>query len=292
MTPLPTPLITVADLHARLQRGEPLRVLDASFDLMDPSAGRRAFESGHLPGAQHVDLDLDLSEKGSGPRASGGRHPLPSRESFAQRLGAWGLTPQTPLVVLDRQGLNYVGRLWWMLRWCGHGPVAVLDGGWGAWVAAGLPVETGPGRVPAPNEAVTYTLGSQGMELIDTQALRGRLGRADTTVIDARAPARFRGETEPLDPVAGHMPGALNRPFGLNLGEDGRLKPAAVLRQEFERLLGSRDPAGVVHHCGSGVSAVPNLLAMTVAGLPAGALYAGSWSEWCTTPDMPCARSV
>jgi thiosulfate/3-mercaptopyruvate sulfurtransferase len=198
-----------------------------------------------------------------------------------------GLSRGMQVVVLDRQGVNHCGRLWWMLRWCGHEAVAVLDGGLAAWKAIGGAVASGPASVAAPGD---FTASDSLAPAVSTDALMRRLGRADTTVIDARAAARFRGEVEPLDPVAGHVPGALNRPFGENLLPDGRFKPAAQLRAEFERLLGGRDPAGVVHQCGSGVSAVPNLLAMQIAGLGTTALYPGSWSAWCNTPGTPRAR--
>lgn len=280
-----TTLIQPDELQALLDAGAPLLVLDCSFDLMNPAAGRAQFETEHVAGSLHVDLDRDLSAHGL--PASEGRHPLPQREAFARRMAAMGLSRDMQVVVLDRQGVNYCGRLWWMLRWCGHAAVAVLDGGLAAWKAAGGKIESGPAGTRTPGD---FTAGESLAPMLDTTALMQRLGRADTTVIDARAAARFRGEVEPLDPVAGHVPGALNRPFGENLQPDGRFKPAAQLRAEFERLLGGRDPAGVVHQCGSGVSAVPNLLAMHIAGLGASALYPGSWSAWCNTPGTPRAR--
>jgi thiosulfate/3-mercaptopyruvate sulfurtransferase len=194
------------------------------------------------------------------------------------------------VVVYDRQSANYCGRLWWMLKWCGHEAVAVLDGGWAAWVAAGGSAESGPGPGPL-NEASAYPLSPARADTANTPTIGQRLGSPGLTLIDARAAARFRGEMEPLDPVAGHIPGALNRPFTDNIGPDGRFKPANELRAEFEQLLAGRDPASVVHHCGSGVSAIPNLLAMEVAGLGRTALYPGSWSEWCNTPGAACART-
>jgi thiosulfate/3-mercaptopyruvate sulfurtransferase len=278
-------LIQVRELQALLDAGAPVLVMDCSFDLMNPAAGRTQFETEHLPGAVYVDLDRDLSDKGR--PASDGRHPLPERERFAARLAELGLSPGVQVVVMDRQGVNFCGRLWWMLRWCGHEAVAVLDGGLAAWKAAGGALESGPAR---PRAAGTFRAGPSLAPTLDTAGLQARLGRADTTVIDARAGARFRGEVEPLDPVAGHVPGALNRPFNDNLQADGRFKPAAQLRQEFEALLGGRDPAGVVHQCGSGVSAVPNVLAMAIAGLGTTTLYPGSWSAWCNTEGTPRAR--
>jgi thiosulfate/3-mercaptopyruvate sulfurtransferase len=284
-----TTLISAAELKQLLDGGADVRVYDCSADLMNPAAGRTQYEAEHIPGALYVGLDEHLSDKTSLDRASGGRHPLPSRERFAAWLGCTGLTsPQTQVVVYDRQNANYCGRLWWMLKWCGHHNVAVLDGGWAAWQALGASVEKGPGPTLA-TQAPVYPLSTACATMTGTTAIAQRLGKPSLTLIDARAAARFRGEVEPLDPVAGHIPGALNRPFTENIGPDGRFKPAAQLRAEFEQLLAGRDPGSVVHHCGSGVSAIPNLLAMEVAGLGRTALYPGSWSEWCNTPGVPCA---
>lgn len=282
-----TTLITPAQLQQLMDSGAPLRVLDTSFELMKPDAGAAQFEAEHLPGSTYVHLDHHLSDKTGANRASGGRHPLPSRETFARRLGELGVANHMQVVVLDRQGANYCGRLWWMLKWCGHEAVAVLDGGLPAWKAAGGAVATGPAPAPAPAH---FELLAPLAQLATTAEIAGALGRPGLTLIDARAAARFRGETEPLDPVAGHIPGALNRPFVQSVLADGRFKPAAELRAEFDQLLGGRDPASVVHHCGSGVSAIPNLLAMEIAGLGRGRLYAGSWSEWCNTPGLPVAQ--
>lgn len=285
-----TTLISATELKQLLDSATPVRVYDCSADLMNPGAGRVQYQAEHIPGASHVSLDEHLSDKVHPDRASGGRHPLPSRERFAAWLGRSGLTsPATQVVVYDRQGANYCGRLWWMLKWCGHEAVAVLDGGWAAWVAAGGVAESGPGPAP-PAEAPAYPLSPARAATASTTRLVQQIGSPDLTLLDARVAARFRGEVEPLDPVAGHIPGALNRPFTENLGPDGRFKPASALRVEFEQLLAGRDPASVVHHCGSGVSAIPNLLAMEVAGLGRTALYPGSWSEWCNTPGAPCAR--
>ncbi|MDP2263459.1 MAG: sulfurtransferase [Hydrogenophaga sp.] len=284
-----TTIISAHELQGLIQRGSPLLVMDCSFDLMDPLKGRQQFEAAHIPGAIYVHLDEQLSDKHGTTRASGGRHPLPSRERFAERLNALGFSSDMQAVVMDRQGANYCGRLWWMLKWCGHEAVAVLDGGLTAWQEAGGDVESGPAPLPVAGQG--FRLGPPLAQTTDTATLAQRLGQPAQTVLDARAAARFRGEVEPLDPVAGHIPGALNRPFASNIGPDGRFKPAGQLRAEFDALLGARDPRTVVHHCGSGVSAIPNLLAMELAGLGRTALYPGSWSEWCNTPGMVCARS-
>ncbi|WP_027016662.1 sulfurtransferase [Comamonas composti] len=291
-------LISVEQL-ARLQAGgQPLMVFDCSFDLAQPQAGREQYLQAHIPGAVFADLEQNLSAKHGAPgahgtvlsssqAASGGRHPLPSREHFAAWLSSTGFDNGMQAVVYDRNGANYCARLWWMLQWAGHAHVAVLDGGLQAWQAAGQPLAQGE---ESTHFASNFELGQPLQQLVSAAQVLEDLGRPAQTVIDARAPARYRGEVEPLDPVAGHIPGALNRPFSENIALDGRFKPAALLRAEFEQLLAERAPASVVHQCGSGVSALPNLLAMRIAGLPATRLFAGSWSEWCSDPKRPVER--
>jgi thiosulfate/3-mercaptopyruvate sulfurtransferase len=282
-----TTLISEEQLQELMHAGQPLCVFDASFDLMNPAAGEQQYREAHIPGAVYAHLDTALSAKGDATAASGGRHPLPSREKFAAWLRSVGLGNDMQAVVYDRQGANYCGRLWWMLKWAGHEAVAVLNGGLQAWQAAGGAVAAGMEAAGAPSH---FSLKPELRSLATTSTVAANVGRPTQTLIDARGEPRFRGEVEPLDPVAGHIPGALNRPFGLNIGPDGKFKAATQLRAEFEKLLAGRDPATVVHHCGSGVSAVPNLLAMEVAGLGATALYAGSWSEWCSDATRPVAQ--
>lgn len=283
-----TTLIQPAELKALLQSGAHVRVFDVSFDLMRPEQGNASYLETHLAGALHADINLVLSAKDPREAINGGRHPLPRRERFAAWLSSQGVDDATQVVVYDRNGMNYCGRLWWMLKWCGHEAVAVLDGGLQAWVAEGGALSSGSEPTPSPRH---FSLRAPLARLVQTADVAAHLQDATAqTLIDARATPRFRGETEPLDPVAGHIPGALNRPYGHNLTETGKFKSAAVLRQEFEQLLGERTAASVVHHCGSGVSAVPNILAMEIAGLGRAGLYAGSWSEWCTTPGLPCAQ--
>lgn len=295
-----TILISPEQLRTLRASGQPQMLFDCSFELMKPLAGDAQYQEAHIPGAVRADLDRHLSAMHGAPGkhgaltahaadtpASGGRHPLPNREKFAIWLSSVGFANGMQAVVYDRQGANYCGRLWWMLKWAGHEAVAVLDGGLQAWQAAGGEVASGeePGHFRS-----NFELRPPLARLVDAQHVLAQLGGgALQTVLDARAGARFRGETEPLDPVAGHIPGALNRPFAQNIGENGRFKPAEQLRAEFDALLAGRDPAGVVHQCGSGVSAVPNLLAMQVAGYPATALYAGSWSDWCSDRSRPVA---
>jgi len=285
-----TTLISAPQLQALLASGQPAMVFDCSFDLMQPAAGTAMYQEAHISGAVYAHLDTALSAKGDRAvtgAASGGRHPLPSREAFAAWLGSVGFDNTLQAVVYDRQGANYCGRLWWMLKWAGHHNVAVLDGGLQAWQANGGAVNAGS---EAPPSAATFTLDAPLATLVDVATVHRQMGQAQQTVLDARGAPRYRGEVEPLDPAAGHIPGALNRPFTQNMGADGCFKPAAQLRSEFEALLGQRDPATVVHHCGSGVSAVPNILAMEVAGLGHTALFAGSWSEWCSDPSRPVAQ--
>jgi thiosulfate/3-mercaptopyruvate sulfurtransferase len=262
-------------------------VIDCSADLAKPEAGRQQFEDQHIAGALFADINLDLSTHDQTLAINGGRHPLPSREHFAQWLGACGISEHTQVVVYDRQGMNFCGRLWWMLKWCGHEAVAVLDGGLPAWVAASGALAAGPAL---PVATAVFVLRAPLVELKHTADVAAHLGRPDQSIVDARAPARYKGESEPFDPVAGHIPGALNRPFNSNFNADGLMKSPAELKAEFEALLNGRNPSSVVHHCGSGISAIPNVLAMEVAGLGKTALYAGSWSEWCNTSGLPCAK--
>lgn len=277
-------LIAAADLQALLGSGADLVVLDCGFDLADPAAGERAYAQAHLPGALYAHLDRDLSGAKTGRN---GRHPLPAREAFAHRAGAWGIGPGTQVVAYDAQGGPYAARLWWMLRWLGHEAVAVLDGGTAAWQAIGGRFETAVGAAqPRP----PYPLGRP-MPTVEASDLLASLARPGTLrVIDARAGERYRGEVEPLDAVAGHIPGATNRFFKDNLGADGRFKPPQALRAEFARLgFDGEAAASVVHQCGSGVTACHNLLAMAHAGYADTTLYPGSWSEWCADPSRPVA---
>lgn len=281
-------LISATELQTLAAGKKPLMVFDCSFELMQPTGGDQQYKESHISGAVRADLDRHLSAKGAPDAASGGRHPLPSRESFSAWLGSVGLRPDMQAVVYDRQGANYSGRLWWMLKWAGHEATAVLDGGLQAWLAAGGAVESGAG--PAL-QSTDYPLAAPRAALVTTETILKHLAHPTQTILDARAAPRFRGEVEPLDPVAGHIPGALNRPFAENLDANGCFKSAHVLKAEFETLLAGRDPASVVHHCGSGVSALPNLIAMEIAGLGPSALYAGSWSEWCSDASRPVAQS-
>jgi thiosulfate/3-mercaptopyruvate sulfurtransferase len=274
-------LISAHALRDMLGRGEPCVLLDCGFDLADPQAGARAYAQAHLPGAHYADLDRDLSAARTGIN---GRHPLPSRATFARTAARWGVRPGVAAVCYDDQGSTYAARAWWMLRWLGHHEAAVLDGGRGAWRDAGGALSS---AVPPAASDPPYPLPpADGMPTVDAAWLLSRPGR--DIVLDARAGERFRGEVEPLDPVAGHVPGARNRFFRDNLGPDGRFLAAERLRAAFDAY--GAEPGAFVHLCGSGVTACHNLLAMEHAGLAGSRLYPGSWSEWCADPARPVAR--
>jgi thiosulfate/3-mercaptopyruvate sulfurtransferase len=274
-------VISSEDLGARL--GEPsLRIVDCRASLQDVNAGRAAFSKAHLPGASFADLLGDLS----GPIVPGqtGRHPLPPVEAFAAKVRGWGISATSQVVVYDDAGGAFAARLWWMLRWLGHDAVAVLDGGFPAWVAQGRPVtdvvaQIAPGDfTPQPRRELLVTA----RELETPQSLARRL-------FDARAPERFRGDVEPIDVVAGHIPGAFNLPFAENL-KDGRFRAPAELRERFAAALDGTPPEEAIVYCGSGVTACHDVLAFAHAGLPLPRLYAGSWSEWITDPARATAN--
>ena len=277
-------LISAPMLRARLASGAPCLLADCSFDLADPGAGERNHAQRHLPGALYLHLDRDLSA----PKTDGarGRHPLPDRAAFARHLAGLGLCDDLPVVAYDSSGGIYAARLWWMLRWVGHAAVQVLDGGLAAWDGAGGKLQGGPVAALA---AGRLTLRPALVAAVDYPGLRTGLGQAGRLIVDARAPDRFRGENETLDPVGGHIPGAINRFFRDNLAADGSFKPADQLRLEWATVTGGRPAAALVMQCGSGVTACHNLLALDVAGLPGAQLYPGSWSEWCAQPDAPVA---
>ena len=276
-----TTLITASELQALIEAGKPLVLLDCSFDLADTGAGERAHAAGHLPGAVYAHLDRDLAGTKTGHN---GRHPLPERAAFGATAGRWGVAPGVQVVSFDAQGGPYAARAWWLLRWLGHTEVAVLDGGLAAWKAVGGALSTEHAATavqpPYPTSAMT-------MPTVDAEMLLSQLGKL--RLFDARAIERFRGDVEPLDPVAGHIPGATQRFFKDNLQPDGSFKPAAQLKAEFEAL--GAAGGSVVHQCGSGVTACHNLLAMSYAGFGDGALYPGSWSEWCSDASRPVARA-
>jgi thiosulfate/3-mercaptopyruvate sulfurtransferase len=257
------------------------RVFDCRHDLGKPGLGEQQYREAHIPGAAFAHLDRDLSAKKTGKN---GRHPLPEARVFGAWLGAQGLKDSDTVVCYDGGSGSMAARLWWMLRWVGHDAVAVLDGGFARWLQEGRAV-----TAEAPQFAPTTFAARARPELsVDVAYVAKYLGKA--TVVDARSPARWRGEAEPIDPVAGRIPGSLNRYSNDNLTPEGVFKPAAQLRKEFESVLGRRPAHETVHSCGSGVAACHNLLAMEIAGLHGGRLYAGSWSEWIADPARPRER--
>lgn len=270
-------LIGANELHTLLSDPS-LRVVDVRFDLADTEAGERAYREGHLPGAVYAHLDRDLSAP-LGPH--GGRHPLPNPQRLADRLGELGIGNEHLVVAYDGGNGMVASRLWWLLRYLGSDRVKVLDGGFSAWLDADLPV-TGevPNHPPARFESRVRT-----EMAVDRDYVVARLGDPDTVLVDARAPERFRGETEPLDPIAGHIPSAVNYPFLGNL-EGGRFRGKEELRRRFDALSSAGE---VVVYCGSGVSAAHDVLAMEEAGLSGARLYHGSWSDWCSYDDPPVA---
>jgi len=279
-------LISPEHLAAR-QKAPGLVILDCRFALEDPDYGQRSYAQGHIEGASFADLERDLS----GPVSKGktGRHPLPEPATLLQRFQAWGINVDSDVVLYDDGPGMYAARAWWLLVWMGKREgVYLLDGGLKAWHAAGLPLSLdGAGNAPGD-----FT-GEPDMSLVlGASRLHGRLGRPELTLIDARAEARFRGEVEPIDPVAGHIPGAQCAAFNENLGPDGRFLPDDALKTRFAEKLQDRPPESLVSYCGSGVTACHNLFALCLAGYPLGTLYAGSWSEWINDPTREVATGA
>ncbi len=278
-----TTLVSVDALAAHLQDAHWL-IVDCRFDLAQPAAGESAYRAGHIPGAIYAHLDRDLS---SPITERSGRHPLPDPERFAATLSAWGVTADTQVVAYDADNGMYAARLWWLLRWVGHRAVAVLDGGFKAWTAAGLPTSSEfPARTPSNFQARP----DRDMWL-DTEQVQERVQQADWRLLDARAPERFAGKVEPLDTVAGHVPGARNHPFSTNLTSDARFSAPEELRRRYEQSQAGVADDHTIVMCGSGVTACHLLLAMEVAGKPGARLYAGSWSEWIRNPSRGVATT-
>jgi thiosulfate/3-mercaptopyruvate sulfurtransferase len=268
-----------------------LVVLDCRFDLTAPDAGARAYLAGHIPTARYVDLNRDLSAPVT---AASGRHPLPAPERMAARFEALGIREHSQVVVYDDVNGSFAARAWWLLRWLGHAQVAVLDGGMKAWRAAGGALESGGTTQPADSGPAAS--GAASSPRVDPQAVVGSdelaelLKEGHRLLVDTRAPERFSGTVEPIDPVAGHIPGAVNHPFSANLAGDGHFLPPEELERRWRERLNGVSPADTIAMCGSGVTACHNLLALEIAGLPGAKLYAGSWSEWIRDPKRPVAR--
>jgi thiosulfate/3-mercaptopyruvate sulfurtransferase len=276
-------LISVADLSANLQTPDWL-IVDCRFDLARPDAGEEAYRGGHIPGAVYAHLDRDLA---SAVTAATGRHPLPTAQQFADTLGRWGATPESQVIAYDADNSAFAARLWWLLRrWIGHRAVAVLDGGFKAWMAADLPVTQ---DIPV-RPATEYPVKPDRTAWLDANEVAERVKRNDWLLLDARGPDRYAGKVEPIDPVAGHVPGAHNHPFALNLAATGHFLPPGELRARFEKSQAGVSDAHTIVMCGSGVTACHSLLALEVAGKQGAKLYAGSWSEWIRDPARPVSR--
>lgn len=281
-----TTLISIANLAERLAAAPgSVLLVDCRFDLAAPDSGEAAYKEGHIPGAHYMHLERDMSGEKTGKN---GRHPLPERATFAERLQALGLSDGQQIIAYDAQGGPYGARLWWLVRWLGHDSIAVLDGGLQAWQAAGHPLDS---SVPAATKG-DFKAHAPLAVTVDADTLLRNIGAKERLVIDARSADRFRGENETIDPVGGHIPGASNRFFIDNLTADGRFKTAHELRDAFSAVLGKTHPEQAVLQCGSGVTACHNALAMEVAGLHGAALYPGSWSEWCSDASRPIATTA
>lgn len=278
-SPDTAPLISVDGLKSRLGTAG-LLIVDCRFDLADTAAGRVAYAAGHIPGAVFAAMEHDLAA----PRGAGGRHPLPTPQDFANVLGRWGFTAASHVIAYDQGSGAAAARLWWMLRSRGHRQVQVLDGGWAAWLAAGGATETAV-ATPAPTEVPERPFSG----VLDGAQVTAALVARSITLVDARAADRFAGRNESMDPVAGHVPGAVNHPYLQNLGEQQRWLEPAELRRRWAAELGAAVNRPIVMMCGSGITACHNLLALEVAGHTGARLYAGSWSEWITDPARPVA---
>ena len=274
-----SPLISPTALAKRLGDSAWI-VVDCRFDLTDPDAGHAAYRRGHIPGARYAHLDNDLAR---GPGAADGRHPLPRVEDFTATLGAWGISNVTSVVVHDDASGAIAARLWWMLRWVGHRTAYVLDGGLKAWEGAGLPLDREIPRIRAVQYAARHVRRDW---VVPTDRIRSEMAKG-ARLVDARAPERFQGVAEPIDPVAGHIPDAVNWPFSDALQSDGTLRPAIELRTSLRHL--TDQAGGLIAMCGSGVTACHLLLAVNAAGLGDGRVYIGSWSEWIRDPGRPIA---
>jgi thiosulfate/3-mercaptopyruvate sulfurtransferase len=276
---VPTTIVSTDTLATEL--GREWLVVDCRFDLQNEQWGRDQYLAAHIPGAVYASLSHDMAGAKTG---TNGRHPLPAIDALSATLGHLGITRGTQVVAYDQDSGMYASRLWWLLRYAGHDAVAVLDGGWARWIREGRPTRSGE----ETRTTAVFVAAPRPEMRIDVDEVNAQLGNAKTLLVDARAPERYEGQSEPIDRVPGHIPGAVNHHYRLNAAEDFRLLPPETLRETFLEVLGSHEPSQAVMYCGSGVTACHNLLAMTHAGLPGARLYAGSWSEWSADP----ARSV
>jgi thiosulfate/3-mercaptopyruvate sulfurtransferase len=274
-----TTLISAQDLHDH-DRDPEWAIFDCRFELTAPEQGERAYIENHIPGAVYAHLDRDLA---ASPDGTNGRHPLPNVETMVRTLSSWGVDRKVQVVAYDDRGGGFAARLWWMLRYLGHEATAVLDGGFSAWKRAGYPLKSGMER----RETRRFQASVQAEMVASLEEVRARSESQNARLIDARAPERYRGEQEPLDPVAGHIPGAINHFWQDNLDQQGQFRSADALRRTYRNLIGEEPPSAFIAYCGSGVTSCHNLLAMEHVGLEGARLYPGSWSEWCSDPERP-----
>ena len=276
-------LVEVSDLVVEQDNPDCL-FFDCRFNLLDVAWGRGEYHKGHIPGAVYVDLNKDLSAAVVPGKT--GRHPLPSIELFQQQVAKWGITQDTQIIIYDQREGMFAARLWWMLRWCGIKNVALLNGGWSAWLAAGASVSTDQRKQRSINN---ISLAVNEELIVNADDVMNNLESKELILLDARTEDRYRGENETIDPIAGHIPGALSAPFVLNLDKDGKFLSKNDLNDRYKKLLGDRAVSDVVNYCGSGVTATHNIFAMYYAGLGMASLYPGSWSEWITDERRPIA---
>ncbi|WP_269900133.1 sulfurtransferase [Paenalcaligenes faecalis] len=275
-------LISAKELQQQLHQKNTV-IFDVRHDLMNHQLGRQQYMQAHIPGAYFLDNEAELVGQMTGQN---GRHPLPDLARFVQLLQQYQLNKETQIVIYDASQAHMAARTWWLLRWAGFNHVMILDGGWQAWLAAGGVTDNHLELPPVPEQRVAVTIEPQ-QPTVDAAAIVAQLDQPIYTLVDARAAERYRGEKEPIDPVAGRIPGALNRPTSQNLQPDGHFKSVEQLRAEFNELLGDVDVSAVVHYCGSGMTACHNIFAMELAGLSGASLYPGSWSEWIADKARP-----
>lgn len=278
-------LIEAAQLKQSLDTHEDFLLFDCRFDLSNSDLGRASYLEGHIPSAVYVHVDQDLSSEKNGQN---GRHPLPSIEQWQKTCQSLGIEANRKIILYDNQSGMYAVRMWWMLRATGHQNILILNGGFAAWVAAGFPVE----QTDNPRVATTlnHPLAKTYAHVFSAKDILSNLSSKTYSILDARSPDRFRGENETLDPVGGHIPGALNRFFKDNLGPDGKFKSADALKKEFKAIIGDIPSEKIIHQCGSGITACHNMFAMELAGLQSYAIYPGSWSEWCADSTRPIEK--
>jgi thiosulfate/3-mercaptopyruvate sulfurtransferase len=280
-------LIEAAQLKYDLASDKDILLFDTRFDLVNPKAGYESYLDGHIPSAVYVDVDHDLAAEKNGQN---GRHPLPMIEQWVKTCASLGITKDSDIIIYDNQSCMYAVRMWWMLRATGHKNVRLLNGGYASWLAAGFPSEKTENQRPNAPAASSITETTAYKDALLASDILNNLSNKKFVVLDARSADRFHGENETLDPVGGHIPGAINRFFKQNLDTNGQFKSADVLAKEFADLLGETPSESIIHQCGSGITACHNMFAMELADLKSSMIYPGSWSEWCADPARPIEK--